>query len=224
MITRVIGDIHAKWNSYQVITESVEKSIQVGDFGIGFSGDYWHDRVNDFHGENRGHRFIRGNHDNPQKCKDDMIGYIDDGTIENDVMFLGGAWSIDRQWRVEGQDWWADEELSYEELDRMVSLYDMVRPSVVITHDCPSFVSYEMFIKSGNALSGKQFETRTAQALQAMFEIHQPKLHFFGHWHQTSFMEIEGTMFVCLGECDFIDVDLADYEKTKKIVKEKLTF
>lgn len=207
-VTRIIGDIHGKWYDYQTVTETVENSIQVGDFGIGFSGDYWHDCVNDFHSENRGHRFIRGNHDSPQKCKNDMLGYIDDGTVENDVMYVGGAWSIDRQWRVEGQDWWRDEELSYEEFDRTISLYDVVRPSVMITHDCPSSVSYELFIKTGKALSGKQFETRTAQALQAMFEIHQPKFWFFGHWHRTKQMTVNGTHFHCLGECDFVDFDL----------------
>ena len=215
-MVRIIGDIHGKWYDYQVITESVENSIQVGDFGIGFAGDYWHDRVHDYHNENRGHRFIRGNHDNPQKCRSEMNGYIDDGTIENDVMFLGGAWSIDYEWRVEGQDWWRDEELSYEELDRMISLYEVARPSVMITHDCPTSVSYEMFVKQGKTLAGqKQFITRTGEALQRMFEIHQPKFHFFGHWHHTKEMDINGTHFHCLGECDFVDFDLEKKEYVK---------
>jgi len=213
MTTRIIGDTHGKWYDYQLITNpnigNVESSIQVGDFGIGFSGEYWHGRVNDFHTENPNHRFIRGNHDNPEMCKTEMVGYIPDGTIENDVMFIGGAWSIDQEWRVKDQDWWEDEELSYEELDRLINVYEVMKPRIMITHDCPTIAAYEMFVKHGKTLAGtNQFKTRTAEAFQAMFEIHQPEFHFFGHWHQTKKEIINGTTFHCLGECDFIDFDL----------------
>jgi hypothetical protein len=58
-----------------------------------------------------------GNHDNPYMCKQDMVGYISDGTVEGDVMYIGGAWSIDNPvappgWyrRTAGFDWWFDEE------------------------------------------------------------------------------------------------------------------
>lgn len=220
MRTRIIGDIHGKWYDYQLLTNpqlgDIESSVQVGDFGIGFSGDYWHDRVNDFHTEKPNHRFIRGNHDNPEKCKTEMVGYIQDGIIENDVMYIGGAWSIDREWRVKDQDWWEDEELSYAELDILINVYEMIKPSILITHDCPTSVSYEMFVKSGKSIAGtKQFKTRTGEALQRMFEIHQPDYHFFGHWHHTKEFDMDGTHFHCLGECDFVDFDLANKEYIK---------
>ena len=213
MITRIIGDIHGKWYDYQLITNpymgKIESSIQVGDFGVGFHGDYWNGRVNDFHTEKINHRFIRGNHDNPKMCKKEMVGYIPDGKIENNVMFIGGAWSIDYEYRQAGTDWWPDEELSYEELDRMISIYEVVEPEIMITHDCPTIAAYEMFVKHGKTLAGTtQHKTRTAEAFQAMFEIHQPKFWFFGHWHQTKKENINGTIFHCLGECDFIDFDL----------------
>ena len=208
-LTRIIGDIHGKWYDYQLITEPIEhRSIQVGDFGIGFNGDYWEDRVNDFH-ESGQHRFIRGNHDKPSTCKAAMTGCIADGTVEGDVMFLGGAWSIDWQWRTDGQDWWRDEELSYRELDDMISVYEAAKPRVMITHDCPTLAAYRMFVKDGNSIGGKTLHlSRTGEALQAMFEIHQPEQWFFGHWHHTRKMTIEGTVFQCLGELDFVDVEL----------------
>jgi len=208
MLTRIIGDIHGNWNDYQIITENIKhNSIQVGDFGIGFSGTYWHDRVNNFHSSGQ-HRFIRGNHDNPSKCKQDMVGYIPDGTIENDVMYVGGAWSIDRGIRKENVNWWADEELSYTELDKIIEIYSIMKPRVMITHDCPLSVSNEMFVKKGKTFSGRQYATRTGQALQVMFEIHQPELHFFGHWHDTQIMKMEGTTFQCIGISDFVDVEI----------------
>jgi hypothetical protein len=210
MLTRLIGDIHGKWYEYQLLTQSIEyRSIQVGDFGIGFGqGDYWHERVNEFHTPGQ-HRFMRGNHDDPTKCKTEMVGYIPDGTIENDVMLVGGAWSIDRDWRTPGVDWWEDEELSYQELNNLIGVYETVKPRVMITHDCPTLAAYYMFIRNGKSIGGNvQHLTRTGEALQAMFEIHQPEQWYFGHWHHTKSMDINGTRFQCIGELDFIDVEL----------------
>ena len=116
-ITRLIGDIHGHFYDYQAhsIEDFDGPTVQIGDFGIGFGqSDYWHESINNFHADGR-HRFIRGNHDNPTVCKQDMTGYIADGTVEDDVMFIGGAWSIDNPvappgWyrRTAGYDWWDD--------------------------------------------------------------------------------------------------------------------
>lgn len=214
---RIIGDIHGKWYEYQLITENIQHdSIQVGDFGIGFGqGDYWHDRVNDFHRSGQ-HRFIRGNHDAPEICKNEMVGCIKDGTVENNVMFIGGAWSIDWQYRTEGVSWWRDEELSVREFSELIDVYNVAKPDIVISHDAPTLASYRMFIKSGKTLGGKTLHlTRTGEALQAMFEIHQPKLWLHGHWHIDTDMVIDGTRFLCLGELSFVDVDFDTCEVLK---------
>lgn len=211
MKTRIIGDIHGMVNDYKSfsIGDFDGPTIQLGDFGIGFGqSDYWHESLNDFHANGK-HRFIRGNHDNPDVCKT-MTGWIRDGTIENDVMFIGGAWSIDWAYRREGIDWWRDEELSSEEFYRLIEIYAAMKPRVMITHDGPSKATNEMFIQTGLARmsGGKHIKTRTGEALQAMFEIHQPELHFFGHWHHTMQVKIGKTWFHCLGELDYTDVDL----------------
>jgi len=218
MLTRIIGDIHGKFYDYEVHclkmgvrhnTDHVpERSIQVGDFGIGFYSDYWHSEVGHWQNDSPTHRFIRGNHDDPEKCKT-MPGYIEDGTVEGDVMFVGGAWSIDHAWRTPGVSWWADEELSVLEFERIISKYEQVKPRVMITHDCPTSVAWEIFLSKGLGLAGApQIKTRTGEALQAMFELHQPELWVFGHWHNTRKQVINGTTFQCLGELDYIDVEL----------------
>lgn len=217
-LVRFVGDIHGKFYDYEKHslgmgvrhnTDTVPAySVQVGDFGIGFSSPYWHDQVNSWMLDNPTHRFIRGNHDNPELCKT-MAGYIPDGTVEKDVMYVGGAWSIDQAYRVEGVSWWRDEELSVHELDKLVSLFGKVKPRVMVTHDCPTSVAYEMFVSKNLALNNfPQIKTRTGEALQAMFELHQPEFWLYGHWHYTRSADINGTKFQCLGELDFIDLEI----------------
>ena len=212
--TRLIGDIHGEWEQYHAncmdaIDAGCERTIQVGDFGVGFSGPYWHDRADEFHWDGT-HRFIRGNHDDPARCKK-MAGWIQDGCIEDDVMFIGGAYSIDAAFRTEGVSWWPDEELSMEELYRLIEVYDHVRPRVMITHDAPLDVTKEMFIQSGLAVFGrnaKLINTKTGTALNTMLAIHQPEEWYFGHWHHTMQYRYGRTMFHCLGIHDYVDVEL----------------
>lgn len=210
-MTRLIGDVHGKYKQYSRIISECKSSIQVGDMGVGFR------RVGSaFDGQPYAnppydkmvagdHRFIRGNHDNPNVC-DAHTQYIPDGTIESGVMFIGGALSVDREYRTEGYDWWADEELSAVELHQMVDLYQLMKPHTMITHECPESVAEVMM-----ALSGRRkldFPSRTRQAFQSMFEIHQPARWCFGHWHMSFDGVIDGTRFVCLAELEWKDIDL----------------
>jgi hypothetical protein len=66
-LTRLIGDIHGMVYDYKAyaIDKFEGPTIQIGDFGIGFGqGDHWHESIDAYHVAG-GHRFIRGNHDNP---------------------------------------------------------------------------------------------------------------------------------------------------------------
>lgn len=214
-LTRLIGDIHGMFNDYRTysIDDFKGPTIQLGDFGIGFGqSDYWHESVNSFMLEHNA-RFIRGNHDNPSQCKQ-MTNWIPDGTIENDVMYIGGAWSIDNPvappgWyrRTPDVDWWFDEECSDEEFERMYEDYKRAKPRVMITHDCPARISYEMFWGS-DFLKGPRYPNRTSEWLDRFFEVYQPEFHFFGHWHQTMTYKSGNTTFQCLRELDYVDIEL----------------
>lgn len=217
-VTRIIGDVHGDWYSYQMLVNpavagAAERSIQVGDMFIGIGGnDYWHEQINAFHAAHPNHRFIRGNHDHPERCRREMVGWIPDGTVEGDVMLVGGAFSIDWFMRVPGQNWWEDEELGIDELYRLIDLYAEVKPRVMITHDAPISVTEALFIKTGLAVRKKQARpvpTLTGYALETMFAIHQPDLWCFGHWHHSVEADVRGTHFHCLGICDWVDVDLS---------------
>lgn len=203
MKTRFIGDIHGKLLPYLQLIEGVENSVQVGDFGIGFGTKGDPDFIDSMMEEMEGnHRFIRGNHDNPFKCKESKY-WIRDGHYENGVMYIGGAWSIDQDWRTAGVDWWPEEELSYVDLDSLVGIYDFLRPKIMITHTLPIQVPRDHI---GKKIIGSG--CRTELAFERMFDIHKPELWIAGHWHLSFDKVIDGTRFICLNELEYIDLEI----------------
>lgn len=199
---RLIGDIHGDLYSYMPLISGATESVQVGDFGIGFIRD--DEFVDDLHKDGR-HKFIRGNHDDPGLCKE-RVGYIEDGTYdERGILYIGGAWSIDHSIRTPGLNWWYDEELSIPDLVRMHELMVHHKPKTVVTHDCPTSVAMDFFIAG---TSKKQYKTRTAEALEGMFQRHQPETWVFGHWHEDVDRVINGTRFICLGINSYIDLEV----------------
>lgn len=229
-ITRIIGDVHGLKQSLELVLQDVTPEtmtvLQLGDLGVGFGqGDCWHMSLDKLFVDLNG-GWIRGNHDSPDVCKT-MNSWIKDGVIRDNVMYIGGAWSIDDPvappgWhrRTAGVDWWFDEECSDLQFEQMLKSYADKRPSVLITHDAPSSVSYEMFWRSGS-MTGPVYPNRTGEWLNRFFEIHKPSYHFFGHWHTTMRYSDANTVHVCLDELDFIDVDLADIDHIKYAIAKK---
>lgn len=205
---RYVGDVHGKYRQYRRIIRGVPESIQVGDLGVGFRrfphGD---PEPNPPHAEMVKHnaRFIRGNHDNPAGCERHSQ-WIEDGEYDGGTMFIGGAYSIDKAFRIEGYSWWPDEELSHERLCFWLSEYERHKPEIMVTHDAPQAIAAEIVrpLLRGNI---GQFEmTRTRSALQQMWALHQPKLWIFGHYHVSSDHVLQGTRFICLAELEYIDI------------------
>jgi hypothetical protein len=197
---RLIGDVHGDMGAYLAIIDGCERSIQVGDFGIGFVPN-----PIDLYDINK-HEFIRGNHDYPEGCKYWEPNYIQDGTVRNDVMFVGGAYSIDWAYRTPGRSWWDDEECSVEQLQHFIDVYTDVNPRVMICHECPESIAGIMCGDLG--LKKYDLPSRTRDALQVMFEIHQPEQFWFGHWHKSWGKNINGTNFRCLNINEYADVEL----------------
>ena len=212
-VVRFIGDIHGHFEPYKRIIRDAERSVQVGDLGVGFKriGGY-----ND--GEEYGnppHRdmvennalFIRGNHDNPSACRSHSQ-YIPDGTVEGNIMYIGGAVSIDKAFRREGYSWWADEECSMNELYKFVDTYIEVRPEIMVTHECPQAIAEEMVRITQNRKLEPEWSSRTRQAFQSMFSCHSPRLWIFGHWHVSFDYVYKDTRFICLNELEYKDIDI----------------
>lgn len=214
---RLLGDVHGKFKKYKKDIKDVENSIQLGDMGIGF---YYldHDGTRvpyanpPYDSIMKGnHRCIRGNHDSPHVCQQQSY-WIPDGTVEviegHKIMYIGGGLSIDRDFRTEGLDYWSDEELSYHKLWCMMDLYDIEKPDIVMTHDCPDSVGH--LIQYECRRMKKDISSRTASAFEEMFKRHKPKLWCFGHWHYNWTKEIDGTIFRCVDKNDYIDMILEE--------------
>lgn len=201
MKLRLIGDIHGDMHAYMRLIDGAERSVQVGDYGMGFVDNVITSRYSP-------HRFIRGNHDSPDVCWHEP-NWIPDGTIEDNIMYVGGASSIDRAFRVPGISWWHDEQLSSEQLDMLIEVYATVQPEIMITHECPDFVATEMC----NYRGWRKFEdfSRTREAFDRMIGLHKPKLWVYGHWHMDFEMFLCGTKFVCLNINQCMDLDTSDF-------------
>lgn len=203
-MTIFIGDVHGKYNQYKNILARTVNTIQVGDMGVGFrrttgyrAGTFMQNPPH-YAMLAGGHRFIRGNHDNPGVCRGHSQ-WIPDGAVEGDMMFVGGAASINKHLRIPDYTWWEDEELSYKQLDDMITVYTTTKPRVMVTHDCPEELAQVLLtIKSQLEPNG----TRTRTAFQRMWSAHSPEIWVFGHWHHSFDHVLRGTRFVCLAELE----------------------
>ena len=189
---RFIGDVHGKIGQYLAVTDGVERSVQVGDMGLGFDGVVLPKLEN--------HKFIRGNHDSPSACLNHP-NWIHDGTYKDGIFYCGGAWSIDYALREENVSWWRDEEVSTEKLNELVDFISIKRPKIMVTHDCPYGVVKELF-------GITPYKTKTQMFLEAVREISTPDIHIFGHWHHNVDRVINGTRYICLNELSYIDLDM----------------
>jgi len=185
----IVGDIHGRYKELNAIAQKHKDQdvIQIGDFGFGFGMLF--DIDSKLIESNI--RFFRGNHDNPELCNAHPQCLGDFGLFKG-IFFVGGADSIDKDMRIEGQTWWANEELSHRQWNEAIELYERTKPEIVLTHDCPQSIIESYFLIYDRSI--------TRQGLQAMLEIHRPKMWIFGHHHRHFVKEDTGCIFRCLPE------------------------
>lgn len=201
----IIGDVHGAFDSYFWTINKmhlpgdkiIDCSLQLGDFGVFNDRDIANLKKRKFFTQADKHKIFRGNHDNPE-----IFGRIpnnlgDYGYLPDQEMFwVAGGWSIDRESRTEGVDWWRDEEISYDQLSRALQMFVDIKPKIMISHECPTAIKLDA-LSNGYKLN---ITSRTEAALEAMFEAHKPDLWVFGHHHKRIERDLWGTHFVGLGE------------------------
>lgn len=202
-----VGDVHGKFKQYLRLLGS-KPTIQVGDLGLGFRGSPNLARP---HPEQ--HRFIRGNHDNPLVCRR-YSNYLGDyGYLDGQrLFFVSGAHSIDRDWRIEGASWWADEQLTDRQMLSCAELYKRARPRFVVTHEGPLDIVRKMFWHLSSSHDENDFRNPTSNFLQHLLELHPPEVWIFGHHHVSKDEVFNGTRFICLAELETIELKLGGEE------------
>lgn len=168
----ILSDVHSDWHRVEQVCRLYTDQIvlQLGDLGIGFL-------CTEFVRENtpKNFRFFVGNHDNRTVANTLPACLGDFGEFEN-IFFVSGAKSIDRATRIEGKNWWPDEELSYSQASACLDAWEVSDKDIIVSHDTTqNFVEKFMLIYDRSI---------TRSLLQRMIEVRKPKMVIFGHHHR----------------------------------------
>lgn len=94
---------------------------------------------------------------------------------------MGGASSIDKEYRTEGSSWWKREEPSHLEYEEALGNLEAVgnKVDVILTHTCPKSLIVPMF---------KLAPTQTSGIESFFNQVYQNVTFndwYFGHWHEN---------------------------------------
>lgn len=207
----LLGDTHAHTNSvvsgFDAAQEArVDVIVQLGDFG------YWpHNRkseeflatVEDYT-EDTGIRFlwIDGNHENHDAIdamyhmqdKGSMFWGITDKFVHahrgarwewsgRRFLACGGAYSIDKDFRTPGHDWFPQETITYADVSRCGTK----KVDVLLTHDAPPFTPNVIWQGDPGYHDRKYPHSwGNRQVLAEIVQNTQPKIVCHGHYHRRN--------------------------------------
>lgn len=241
----LIGDSHGDCEFIRsaldhLWSKGCTQALQLGDFG------YWPHvaRGQDFlqwastYAESRGMTlyWLDGNHENHEMLALEPRSF--DGTVRfgNNLIYLprgtrlswgqlnavviGGAPSIDREYRVEGQSWWSGEELSVAEAEAII---EDGPTDLVFAHDCPAQTPLVLQFAPDDFPAG--FGHR--KMLSEIADQIRPSIWFHGHYHQRHSAEVNMTPdyklfvegFACDGSGWHVGWEIFSYQDVLKLVK-----
>lgn len=227
----LLGDIHGRIETLMAnITKyGIEDSIiiQVGDFGLGFMNIGLETRLLNELDNYLGSKdiillAIRGNHDNPFYWTEDRLSFYDNIKLVKDYdtmvlngfkfLFIGGAYSIDRDGRKEGLDYWKGdrykglnlfwkEEVLNFKPELLMGLKDI---DYVVTHTAPNLV-YPFTTTQFDKKHPQVREERNNMSM--LFNIlnnnNNIKKYFYGHFHESNRKNVFDTEFILLDIDEF---------------------
>jgi hypothetical protein len=189
----VAGDIHADWGLFNTFLNKKRPSIvlQAGDFG------FW-PRIKKYDitalkPHNTKIYWCDGNHDDHWSLKTltsneiiPNVFYQKRGSVltlpdGRNVLFFGGAHSVDRDRRTLGFDWFPEEIPSYKEFENLKSLNKKI--DIVVSHTCPDEFPVERHPLILRGIFTGKVNDPTRKLLSAILEMFKPSLWYFGHWH-----------------------------------------
>lgn len=202
----LLGDVHGATGWLKVAVRvakelDVRCILQLGDFGFWphyGSGKDFLNKANEMLNEADLDLFwVDGNHENhdwlSQQTRDaggfwrlDRLVHIGRGSrwVWEDRRFLGcgGAYSIDKPYRVEGESWWAGETITEADVIRCEGL----AVDVLVTHDAPWGAANVM--GPGTVGDKDSYPESYANRLRvaAICDLVQPNLLVHGHYHHRN--------------------------------------
>jgi len=106
------------------------------------------------------------------------------------VLFIGGAYSIDKNQRTERVDWFHEETISNKDYDKAIS-HEKI--DIVISHTAPEYFAPDLM----NGNMAKIYDP-SCKALNGIFDKYKPPLWYFGHWHFYKEAVFKGCYWTCL--------------------------
>lgn len=217
----VIGDIHGQFDLLCMFLVNKVKNIIVivaGDCGFGFNLPVYYSLLFNKYNQllinnNIKIYFVRGNHDNPEyfnsdkypklKYEFESFKIIPDYSVINDhILVIGGAVSIDRIFRRRNINWWEGEEIM--KLDKLPDHVCSKNIDTIISHECPSIcnpILHKVDYHVSNTIKNKIHADR--EYLTKIFKNIKPKYWFYGHYHKYKIENIDGCIFTC---CEMFDL------------------
>ena len=117
------------------------------------------------------------------------------------ILFIGGALSIDKEWRTPNKSWWTQETMWKYQVEYVLDLIEsesLPKINVVVSHTCPYFMTDAVI----NKYTYEKALDPVCKLLDRVYaEIH-PELWVFGHFHKYFTGVFEKTKFVALNMCD----------------------
>ena len=191
--------------------------IHVGDFGVWSPYNYINAVGDEAARLNLQVFFVDGNHEdhpwlNAQPVREDgfrvlhdNVAHIPRGTVWTwdgvTFMGLGGAHSVDRQWRTPGVDWFPEETLTYGQAFEAATVPQDI--DIMVTHDCPS--SVEIPGIAGNPYGFPAEEIALAEKHRELLGFVvgnlKPKILVHGHYH-VNYSDVFDTTIIKGLDCD----------------------
>lgn len=201
-----IGDLHmnARWSAHAIrhaATQDADVIVQLGDFGYTYDAAFMKTVEQALTDTGLHLLFIDGNHecfptllryrvhDNGLRKLTDHIWHLPRGLrwtwAGTRFLALGGAYSVDRPYRVPGASWWRDETITNEQAAGVIA---DGTADVLISHDCPAGVTIPGIDNRTTPPPFPPLEIMRSdehrQLLRRVVNAVQPRLIWHGHYHR----------------------------------------